>query len=68
MRHKDALIAGVLAGIASPGAVGASGNYRLPQSSDLQRMRGDVTRLGCDFSTVIKREHGKQISAPTVKN
>ena len=60
MRRKSALIAGVIAGIASPGAIGAPAPYRLPQGSDLQRLRGDVSRLGGDFSAVITREYGKQ--------
>ena len=64
MRRKRALIAGVIAGIASPGAIGAPAPYRLPQGSDLQRMRGDVARLGGDFSAVITREHGKQNPPP----
>ena len=68
MRRKDALIAGLLAGIASPGSIGAPAPYRLPQGSDLQRMRNDVARLGRDFSTVIKREHGKQDPAPATKD
>ena len=67
MRRKDALIAGVIAGMASPGAIGTPGPYRLPQGSDLQRMRGDVERLGRDFSSVIKRENGKQIIAAATK-
>lgn len=65
MRRKNALIAGVIAGIASPGTIGAPSPYRLPQGDDLQRMRGDVTRLGRDFSTVITREHGKQADTPS---
>jgi hypothetical protein len=68
MRRKDALIAGVIAGIASPGAIGAPSNYRLPQGSDLQRMRGDAVRVGGDFSTVMKREHGKQTTASSAKD
>ena len=60
MRNKTALIAGIVAGFSSPGSIGASAPYRLPQGSNLQRMRGDVARLGGDFATVIEREHGKQ--------
>lgn len=67
MRSKSALIAGVVAGIASPGSIGAPATYRLPQGSDLQRMRGDVARLGGDFATVMNREHGKQTTPPANK-
>ncbi len=67
MRGKDALIAGVVAGMASPGTIGAPGKYRLPQGSDLHRMRGDVARLGQDFVTVISREHGKQAATQSTK-
>ena len=67
MQRKEALIAGLIAGIASPGTIGAPSHYRVPQGSDLQRMRGDVTRLGRDFLTVIEREHGKQAAPRTTK-
>ena len=63
MRRNGALIAGILAGIASPGAIGSVVEYPRPQGSDLGRMRGDVQRLGRDFSTVIERENGKKKSA-----
>lgn len=63
MRHKNVLIAGTIAGIASPGVIGSPAPYRLPEGSDLQRMRGDVSRVGLDFSTVIKRENGKTATA-----
>ena len=60
MRNKSALMAGVLAGLASPGAFASVTQYPLPQGSDLDRLRGDTKRVGNDFSTVINREHGKQ--------
>lgn len=60
MRSKSAFIAGLVAGIASPGTIGAQSNYKLPRGTDLNRMRGDVVRLGQDFKTVISREHGKR--------
>ncbi|MGI4776918.1 MAG: hypothetical protein ACRYGA_02175 [Janthinobacterium lividum] len=60
MRNKSALIAGVLAGIASPATIGAPVKYPRPQGSDLNRMRADVQRLGGDFKTVIERENGNQ--------
>ncbi len=63
MQNKSALIAGVLAGLASPGAFASQVNYPRPQGSDLSRLRGDMSRVGSDFYNVIKREDGKQKSA-----
>lgn len=63
MKHKGALLAGVLAGLAAPGTIGASVEYPRPQGSDLKRLRGDVNRVGRDFLTVINREDGHQKSA-----
>jgi len=60
MQRKGALIAGILAGIAAPASIGAPVEYPRPRGSDLSRMRGDVERLGGDFSSVLGREHGKQ--------
>ncbi len=65
MQNKSALMAGILAGLASPGAFAFSRDYQRPQGSDLDRLRGDMLRVGGDFSNVIKREHGKQ--KPTSK-
>jgi hypothetical protein len=62
MQRKSALIAGILAGLASPASIGVAAEYPRPQGSDLGRLRGDVARLGRDFSTVIDRENGKQKS------
>lgn len=59
MRRNGALIAGILAGMASPGTLGAV-EYPRPQGSDVNRMRGDVHRVGRDFHAVIERENGKQ--------
>ena len=63
MQNKSALIAGILAGLTAPASIGATVAYPHPQGNDLSRLRGDVERLGRDFSTVIKRENGKQKSA-----
>lgn len=59
MQRKSALIAGILASLAAPGSIGAV-EYPRPQGNDLGRLRGDVARVGRDFSTVIERENGKQ--------
>lgn len=60
MQSKSALIAGILAGIASPSTIGAPAQFERLQGSDLSRMRGDVLRVGGDFSTVITRERGNK--------
>ena len=60
MQNKNALIAGVLAGLASPGSFASTVDYPCPRGNDLGRLRGDMARVGRDFSNVIKREHGKQ--------
>ena len=59
MRNKSALLAGILAGLASPGTVMSETNYPRIGGNDMARLRGDVTRVGRDFSTVINRENGK---------
>lgn len=59
-QRSKALLAGILASLTAPASIGAAVEYPRPQGSDLGRMRGDVERVGCDFNTVIKREHGKQ--------
>ena len=63
MQRKSALIAGVLAGLTAPGSIGAAVDYPRPQGSDLGRMRGDMNRVGRDFSTVINRENGHKTAA-----
>lgn len=56
MQRKSALIAGILAGIASPSTIGAPVRFERLEGTDLSRMRGDVSRVGRDFSTVLTRE------------
>lgn len=63
MQRKEAVIAGILAGIAAPASIGAPVEYPRPRGSDLSRLRGDVMRVGIDFNNVITRENGKQKSA-----
>ncbi|WP_017523759.1 hypothetical protein [Pusillimonas noertemannii] len=59
MRNKNALLAGILAGLASPATVAASPDYPKLQGSDMARMRQDIRRIGNDFNVVIKREYVK---------
>lgn len=63
LKRNSAFLAGVLAGLAAPGSIGATVDYPRPQGSDLGRLRGDTARVGSDFSTVIRRENGKQGTA-----
>lgn len=60
MRRKSALVAGILAGFASPGSVYAEPTYPRIDRSDTARLRGDVTRVGRYFDTVMKREDDKR--------
>lgn len=62
MRNKSTLMAGILAGIASPGVIGSPVHFERLQGTDLGRLRGDVARVGQDFSTVIERERGHKKS------
>ena len=68
MQNKNALIAGVLAGLSSPASFASTVDYPRPHGSDLSRLRGDMSRVGRDFSNVIRREYGKQKSATKVNS
>jgi len=59
MRKRTALLAGVLSGLASSGTVAQPARYPSLEGSDLNRLRGDVSRVGLDFSNVIARENGQ---------
>ena len=59
MRKRNALLAGILAGVASPATVASTADYPRLQGTDLQRMRQDVKRVGGDFNTVINHYHGQ---------
>jgi hypothetical protein len=60
MRKKPALVAGILAGMSSPGSLFTSPpDYPRLRGSDMDRIRGDVLAVGADFKKVITREHGK---------
>ena len=60
MKNKSALLAGILAGISAPSTIYAQPSYPSLPGSDMERLRGDVSRVGNDFSTVIDREHAKE--------
>lgn len=59
MRNRNALFAGILAGLSSPATLLAAPNYRKLKGSDMSRMRQDVRRIGDDFNAVLKREYVK---------
>jgi len=62
MKDRKSFVAGLLTGLAPP-SVFEAGKYPNLEGSDMSRMRGDVERIGKQFSTVIDRENGKK--APT---
>ena len=60
MKNKSTLLAGILAGMSSPATIYAQPSYPRLAGSDMERLRGDVSRVGNDFSTVIDNEHAKE--------
>ena len=67
MKNRDSIFARIIAGMASPVSIYAGSNYPRLNGSDLERMRGDVSRVGKTFSAVIDREHGKKPQARRTK-
>lgn len=59
MKQSKALIAGVFAGLSAPASMGVPAEYPRLVGSDLNRLRGDVQRVGRDFETVIKKKNGE---------
>lgn len=59
MKNISALFAGILAGLAAPSSVFSANVYPRLDGQDITRLRGDVRRVGADFSNVIARENGK---------
>lgn len=67
-RSKRIVVA-LLSGLSLPAAVfSAPHHFSRPVGSDLQRMRGDTSRIGGDFKKVISREHGRQKIARQTRN
>lgn len=60
MKHGKALLAGILAGLAAPATIAHTPRYHQLQGSDLQRIRGDVVRVGQTLNAVITRERSKK--------
>lgn len=61
MRHKT-LLASILDGMALPGTIYEHKTIRRPAGTDLDRLRGDVMRVGQMFSTVMSRELERETS------
>lgn len=59
MNKRNAIFAGILAGLAAPGAVFSAPQYPSLQGSDLERMRRSACRVGEDFKKVMERERGQ---------
>ena len=60
LEKSKAILAGILAGLASPASIAQQTHYQRLQGSDLSRMRGDVSRVGLDFQNVITHQYGKK--------
>jgi hypothetical protein len=58
MKDRQSFVAGLLTGLAPP-SVFEGIQYPRLEGSDMARMRGDVERVGKQFSHVIDREHGE---------
>lgn len=58
MKNRKSFMAGILSGLA-PASIYDKSKYPKLQGSDMSRMRGDVERVGKQFSTVIDRENEK---------
>lgn len=67
MKNKSTLLAGILAGMSSPATIYAQPSYPRLAGSDMERLRGDVSRVGNDFSTVIDSEYAKEQPASRTK-
>lgn len=62
MRSKS-LLSAVLSGLALPASVYSTHTFPRLTGSDLDRLRGDVERVGSSFKTVIVRENGKKTAS-----
>jgi len=64
-RDKRYFLRAFLSGVALPAEVDSRRSFMHLSGSDIDRLRGDVVRVGAVFRTVIDREHGKQKTRPT---
>ena len=59
MINKSTLFTEIMAGITSPASIYINTTYDRIKSTDSERIKSDVMRIGKDFSKVIERENGK---------
>lgn len=62
-RRKHSFLGAFLSGVALPAEVETRHSFRHLTGSDLDRIRGDVVRVGETFKLVIDRENGNQKDA-----
>lgn len=67
MKNKSTLLAGVLAGMASPTSIYVNAKYPQLKGSDVERLRLDAVRVGNDFNKVINQEYAKEQTASRQK-
>lgn len=65
MDRAKALLAGIFAGLAAPSTIAQHHRYSHLQGTDLQRIRGDVEKVGRTFNKVISRERIQKASRVT---
>jgi hypothetical protein len=63
MKNKSTFWSAFIAGMASPASIVTPRSYHWVEGTDLERLREDVSRVGSDFDTVIKRENAKAKAA-----
>jgi hypothetical protein len=59
MSRYRTFFSNIVLALAAPATLMASNDYPQLKGSDLERMRGDVGRIGSDFERVLEREQGK---------
>jgi hypothetical protein len=62
-RQKTTLLGAFLNGVALPAEVETRHRFRSVSGSDIERLRGDVHRVGRLLGSVMKHEHEKASSA-----
>lgn len=66
-RDKRYFLRAFLSGIALPAEVDSRRTFTHLSGSDIDRLRGDVVRVGSTFRTVMDHEHGKQKTRPSAR-
>jgi hypothetical protein len=65
MSRYRTFFSNIVLALAAPATLMASSDYPQLKGSDLERMRGDVGRIGSDFERVLEREQGKIVNRTT---